>query len=48
MLITNHNDNLIMFSENIRVILKFTVGFDETPVSRWSLTVNFCQNVASF
>ena len=41
MLITSHNDNLIMFSENIMVILKFTIDFDGTPVSLWSLTVNF-------
>ena len=46
MLITSHNDNLIMFSENITVILKFTIDFDGTPVSLWSLTVNFCQSVA--
>ena len=48
MLITSHNDNLIMFSENIMVILKFTIGFDGTPVPLWSLTVNFCQSVVSF
>ena len=48
MLITSHNDNLIMFSENITVILKFTIDFDGTPVSLWSLTVDFCQrNVVS-
>ena len=32
MLITSHNDNLIMFSENITVILKFTIDFDDTSV----------------
>ena len=33
MLTTSHNDNLIMFSENITVILKFTIDFDRTPVA---------------
>ena len=45
MSITSHNDNLIMFFENITVILKLTIDFDGTPVSLWSLTVNFCQSV---
>ena len=48
MLITSHNDSLIMFSENITVILKFTIDFDGTPVSLLSLTVNFCHSVVSF
>ena len=48
MLITTHNDNLIKFSENTVVILKFTIDFDGTPVSLWSLTVTFCQSVVSF
>ena len=48
MLITSHNDNLIMFSENITVILKFTIDIHGTPVSLWSLTINFCQSVVSF
>ena len=30
MLIISHNDNLIMFSGNIMVILKFTIDFDGT------------------
>ena len=30
MLKTSHNDNLIMFSENITVILKFTIDFDRS------------------
>ena len=48
MLITSHNDNLIMSSENVMVILKFTIDFDGTRVSLWSLTENFCQrNVVS-
>ena len=48
MLITSQNDNQIMFSENITVIFKFAIDFDETPVSLWSLTVNFCQSAVSF
>ena len=48
MLITSHNDNLIIFSENITVILKFTIDFDKTAVLLWSLMVNFCQSVVSF
>ena len=48
MLITGHNDNLIMLSESITVILKFAIDFDGTPVSLWPLTVNFCQSVVSF
>ena len=28
--------------------LKLTIDFDGTPVSLWSLTVNFCQSVVSF
>ena len=37
MLITSYNGNLIMFSINIMVILKFTIDFDGTPVSLWFL-----------
>ena len=48
MLITSLNDNLIMFSENITVILKFTIDIHGTPVSLLSLTINFCQSVVSF
>ena len=48
MLITSHNDNLIMYSKNITVILKLTIDFDGTPVPLWSLMVNFCESVVSF
>ena len=43
MLITSHNDNLMMFSENITVILKVTIDYDGTPVPHWFFTVNVCQ-----
>ena len=40
-------DKFFLYAKDLEE-LKFTIDFDRTPVSLWSLTINFYQSVVSF